>query len=552
MNIVYYALKILVPKAKAFEESTKDPIKAQRKFLFELLARNKKTEYGLKYNFSKLESIDEYQDIVPLNDYERVRPYITRMTKGETNVLTIDKPILFGLTSGTTGKPKFIPVTKYSRSKKADVMDLWLYYISKDHPEIFDGKILAIVSPEVEGYTECGIPYGAESGHAYKNLPDVVKGLYVLPYHVFEITDYDARYYTILRIGMENNVTTIATMNPSTMLLLCQKIGKMYERIILDINDGTLNKDLNIPDNIRKAIEKTLKPNPKRANELRLIAKERKDLLPKYFWPNIELIECWKAGTVGMYLKEFPKYFGNVPIRDFGYLSSEARSSIPISDEGAGGVLGINSNFYEFIPKSDIGKKEKRTLLCDQLEKGEEYLIVVTTPGGLYRYNIDDVVRVDGFFNKTPIIEFVQKGLNVTSVTGEKLYESQIVEAVNRATSQHKLFVEFFTAAIQWGDIPRYAFLVEFKENPTTDKKKGLLKSIEEELCQINIEYQTKRKSQRLDRPVLKVVSRGDFEKFRAKRIKEGSHDGQFKISQLTPDLNFHKNFNIEEEIYID
>ena len=57
MNIISYALKILLPKAKAFEEASKDPLKAQRKVLFEFLARNQKTEYGLKYNFSKIKSI---------------------------------------------------------------------------------------------------------------------------------------------------------------------------------------------------------------------------------------------------------------------------------------------------------------------------------------------------------------------------------------------------------------------------------------------------------------------------------------------------------------
>ncbi|MCK4462832.1 MAG: GH3 auxin-responsive promoter family protein [Candidatus Omnitrophica bacterium] len=552
MNIVSYALKILVPKAKAFEEATKDPIKAQRKALFEFLVRNQKTKYGLKYNFSKIKSIDEYQDIVPLNNYEMLYPYIERMTRGESNILTVDKPILFGITSGTTGRPKFIPVTKYSRSKKADVMDLWIYYISRDHPEMFDGKILALVSPEVEGHTESGMPYGAETGHGYKNLPDIVKALYVLPYQVFEIKDYNARYYTILRIGLEHNVTTIATMNPSTIILLCRKIEKIKQNIIKDIEKGILDKDLDIPGDIRKTIEKSLKPNPKRANELKMILKERKGLLPKYFWPNMALIECWKGGTVGLYLREFPRYFGNVPVRDFGYLSSEARSSIPISDEGSGGILAVNANFYEFIPKEDIGKSEKRILLCDQLEKGREYSIVLTTPGGLYRYNIDDVIRVDGFFNKTPIIKFVQKGLDVTSITGEKLYESQVVEAVNRATERHKLFIEFFAALIQWGKIPRYVFLVEFTENPPMDKKKDLLRSIEQELCHINVEYQTKRKSQRLDHPVLKVVSNGDFEKYRARKVQEGMHDGQFKIPQLTPDLGFQKNFNIEEEISID
>ena len=149
------------------------------------------------------------------------------MKKGEPNILTVDRPVLFGVTSGSTGEPKFIPVTKYSRSKKTDVMDLWIYYMSRDHPEVFDGKVLAIVSPEVQGYTPSGTPYGAETGHGYRNLPDVVKSLYVLPYPVFQIEDYNARYYTILRIAMEHNVTTVATLNPSTIILLCQRINRV-------------------------------------------------------------------------------------------------------------------------------------------------------------------------------------------------------------------------------------------------------------------------------------------------------------------------------------
>lgn len=552
MKLIYYAMKFLAPKAKAFEKTTKDPIEAQAKILFEFLGRNKNTEYGLKHNFGGVRSIKDYQEAVPVNDYHTLWPYIKKMANGEANILTHDKVMLFGVTSGTTGKPKFIPVTEYSRSKKVDVMNLWLYYISRDHPNIFKGKILAIVSPEVEGHTKVGIPHGAETGHGYRNMPGLVKNLYVIPYQVFEIKHYDARYYTILRLAMEQDITTLASLNPSTIILLCQKIAPLERRIIEDIEKGTLDKGIDIPDNIRKVIEKSLRPNPARATRLKEILKEKNDLLPKDFWPNLELIECWKGGTVGLYLKEFPKYFGNVPVRDFGYLSSEARGSIPVSDEEHGGILAIGANFYEFIPREDAGKKKKRILLCDQLKEGEEYFVILTTPGGLCRYNIDDVVRVTGFFNNTPQIEFVQKGQNVTSVTGEKLYESHIVEAMCRATDNTCCSVEFFTTSIQWGRTPRYVFLVEFTENHPLHKKKDLLKCIERELCQINMEYHTKRKSQRLDCPTLKVVSMGDFKKYREKRVKEGAHDGQFKVPQLTPDLDFHKNFNIEEEISID
>lgn len=551
MNIINYAINILGQKAKNFEETAKYPMKAQEKVLFDCLSYNRNTSYGLEHNFSKIKFIVDYQKLVPLNDYEQLRPYMLRIISGERNVLTAENPVFFSITSGTTGEAKFIPVTKTSRAKKTEVMNLWMYYMFRDYPDITKGKILAVVNSEIEGYVESGLPYGAETGHGYKNLPLAVKHICALPYNVFEIKDYVSKYYCILRIALEQNITAIATMNPSTILLLCGKIEKNQKKLIEDIEKGTIDSNLNITPKERKELEKFLKPNPARAQELRGILDKKKILLPKDIWPNMKLIMCWKGGTVGLYLKEFPFYFANVPVRDFGYLSSEARASVPITNEGAGGVLAIHSNFYEFIPKEDFGK-DRMPLLASQLEKGREYFIIITTPAGLYRYDIGDVVRVIGFFNNTPIIEFVQRGLNVSSLTGEKLYEFQVVEAVNKALDKHKLFVEFFTASIQWGNPPRYVFLVEFNEHSPFDKKKDFLKSIEDELAVLNIEYGHKRESLRLGYPILKVVEKGEFERYRTQKIKLGVHDSQFKIPKLTTDLNFQKQFSIKEEILLD
>jgi hypothetical protein len=222
MKIALLAMKALIFKARAFEASTKDPIRAQQKVLFEYLERNRNTEYGRKYRFSEIRSIGDYQALVPMSDCESLRPYIARMTKGEEKVLTADKPVYFGLTSGTTNHPKFIPVTKFSRERKSELSNLWSYYIAMDYPDIFKGKVLAIVNSELEGYTESGVMYGTETGHGYKNFPDFVRKLYAIPYPVYEIKDYGARYYCIMRMAIAQNITTFATLNPTTILLLCR------------------------------------------------------------------------------------------------------------------------------------------------------------------------------------------------------------------------------------------------------------------------------------------------------------------------------------------
>jgi hypothetical protein len=148
------------------------------------------------------------------------------------------------------------------------------------------------------------------------------------------------------------------------------------------------------------------------------------------------------------------------------------------------------------------------------------------------------------------LIEFVQKGLSATSLAGEKLYESQLNDAVNRSLQKHGLMIEFFCAVAEARG-SRYAFLVEFSERSAVsdERKKEFLATIEEELLRLNREYDFTRKAQILNAPVLRIVRKGDFEKYRAKRILNGAHEGQFKVAELTQDQDFEKNFTIEQAI---
>ena len=549
MELIRLALQWYALKARSFEKATHKPIAVQKRVLLTYLGRNRGTAYGKKWRFAKIRTVADYQRFVPLSDCGTMRPYVEQMARGEQNILTRDRPVFFGATSGTTSVPKLIPTTAFSERRNAALMDLWSYYIARDHPDVLRGKVLSIISPEIEGNTPSGVPFGAESGRIYKHLSFAIKHMYALPYDVFLIKDYNARYYTILRLGIEEHITNVAAINPNSLILLCHKIDLWRDRIIDDIEKGTLSDQFDIPDPLRSRIAKRLRPNPKRAHELRFILKETGQLRPRHFWPDLEVIECWKGGTVSVYLKELPTYFGTVAIRDLGCHSTEARSSIPTSDEGAGGVLAIQTNFYEFIPKEDIGKPDKRVLLCDRLETGKEYFIVVTTPGGLYRYNIDDIIRVTGWYHKTPVIEFVQKGLYATSIAGEKLYESQVNEALNAVVEKNKSFVEFFTAIIQTGEASRYIFLVEFTDNLLPEQKHAFLVAMDESLRLHNREYDFCRESEVLNAPVLKIVKKGEYERYKELRLSQGAHDGQFKMPELTGNTDFEKNFTVTEVI---
>ena len=553
MNLIQVVLGVSgYRQASAFCRHCADPLLTQETLLKRIIEVNASTLYGKDHGFSSIRTIQDYRNAVPANSYEDLEPYIERATRGEPKQLTADPPILFATTSGTTGIPKFIPITKTSRRDKSMAMRLWLYHASSTHPTMFDGQILAVVSPEVEGYTESGIPYGAESGHAYKNMPAIMKTVYAIPYEVFAMTNYSAKYYCLLLLAVSKNISVIATCNPSTILLLAKRGQEWQEQIVRDIRDGTVNPDLDIPDEVRAIVEDQIQGDPDRAKFLESCLERDGRLIPKEIWPNLALIGCWKGGSVGLYLREFDGLFDpKTPIRDWGYLASEVRGSLPLTNHGCGGVLTLETNFFEFVEESEFDSPNRTFLTLDQLEDGRRYFVFPTTTGGLYRYEMNDLLCVNGFYERTPIVEFVQKGKGVSSLTGEKLYENQVCTAVSRC---HEMIgsipFEFVVAVPEWGAPPRYVFLVEETEEEISSSCwQAWIEAIDRELRKENEEYDTKRKSLRLNPPAAKVLKRGEYIRYRRKRVAEGAPDGQFKMLKLNPDLEFPREFEVDRVI---
>jgi hypothetical protein len=527
--------------AKRFDDATRDPAGTQHAKLMEILQRNKDTEYGKKYGFGDIRSMADYRKRVPIVSYEDVRPFMDRITRGESNVLIAETPVMFNQTSGTTGDAKYIPVTPTCQGRDhSDQMRTWMYHAFKTHPGASKGKIVAIVSPAIEGETPSGIPYGSASGAIYAGMPGVVKAQYAIPYEVFLIEDYEAKYYTLMRIAVAENVTMIGTANPSSVIKMCEVADANADYIITDITHGTIRGDIKIDRTLREKIEAHLRPNPKLAHEL---AEKRRarglKLLPVDYWPNLALIGCWKGGTVISYLKKFPEWFdpdgrGMVPIRDWGLLASEARSSIPLTDEGSAGVLTVSTNVFEFAEVDEVESgtdpAEWDIKGVEQLEEGKEYYIFYTTTGGLYRYDINDVVKVVGRYNATPTIVFVRKGRGMTNITGEKLAVDQLIHAFESAAEAGMVAKHY----VAQPDMQRslYVIKVESPDLPE-DRRVDLLKHIDSDLAKRNIEWDGKRKSGRLRAPVLEVMKPGWYDRSKQALVAEGKRLFQAKTVLL-------------------
>ncbi|HEY0551372.1 MAG TPA: GH3 auxin-responsive promoter family protein, partial [Verrucomicrobiae bacterium] len=420
-------------------------------------------------------------------------------------------------------------------------------------PAVADAKTLSVVSPEVEELAPCGTPCGAESGHAYRSMPRAVAPMYSCPYETFEVKDYDSKYYTIVRIACGQPISMILTPNPSTVLLLAERMGQHTEEIIRDVRDGTLSARFNVADKIRQKLATVLKPEPERAAHLEKAASAGGGaLLPRHVWPEQKIVACWKGGNVGAYLQKFERYFRpELPVRDLGYYASEVRGSVVLDDAGPDGALAIGTNVFEFFPADASGEPQGPDLLrADQLERGKRYFIYVTTSGGLYRYDMNDIIEVTGFYEGAPLIRFIQKGKGVVSFTGEKLYEVQVVAAVEQALAARKGHYEFITAVGELnGDQPQYSFLIEFEGPVSAKEAEALLQGIEKALCGQNAEYAAKRESGRIRRPMLRVIKTGEFQRYRQAEIQEGKRDSQFKTVRLTSDAALAKKFAVEREV---
>jgi GH3 auxin-responsive promoter len=523
--------------ARSFQKALNDPVGTQHRLLLSILKRNQDTEYGKAYDFASLKSLKDFQVNVPIIDYENIRSRIDRMTRGEKNVLTAETPVLFAQTSGTTGDPKYIPVTP--TCQKGGVTPTWLHFARKDHPKMFDGKIITIVSQAIEGHTPSGIPFGSTSGMVIRELPGIVQSAYAVPYEVYEVADYDAKYYALLRFGVAANVTMLGTANPSSVIKLAEMTDRLADTLIRDIRDGTLSCDFEIDPKIRSVLEQKLRADPARASQLEQMRTHRGGhLLPADYWPGMALIGCWKGGTVSSYIERFPEWYdpdgnGMPPIRDMGYLASEARMSIPITDHGAGGVLTIHINVFEFVPAEDIDSRPGdpdswKFLGIDGIRVGQEYYIFITTSGGLYRYDMNDVIEIVGDHQGAPLVVFRRKGRGMTNLTGEKLSVNQLITAVANASKETGLDASHFKAEPD-GENSRYVFKIEFAETPTAGDARKFLHVLDRSLSELNIEWQGKRGSGRLKNPVLHVMKSGWYDRGKQKLVAAGKRLFQAK-----------------------
>lgn len=534
-----------------FKKATKNPKKYTQKTLRSILTYAKDTVYGKEHDFAYIlqaqtdkELFRRFQEKVPTNQYTDLQPYIERHKHGESDVLFPGKPLLYATTSGTTASPKWIPITeKYFKDTYGRRSKLWFYFFVKNRPKVFSGKSFSIVGKAVEGYAPDGTIFGSVSGFAQGNTPKFVKDTYTNPAIVYSIADYNARYYVLMRMGIEQDVTLIVSVNPSTMIELQKNLNKYFDDYVIDIENGTLTDKINLEPEIRAQLEPLFKPNPKRAAALRALKEKYTDITLKHYWPNLQVITTWKCANTRIYLDEVAK---NIPEHtywhEFSYYASECAAGLAV-DEGIDTCLFPHLNYFEFVEESEIGKENPRFYQLYELEAGKRYCIYVTTFSGLYRYNMNDLLEVGGKFNNVYKLHLIGKIDGIVSITGEKLSESQFIDALHQAEEETGIKLSFGIGFLDI-NIKGYRFYYEFADDEvSTEQMNNFNTAVDTILKNTNIEYAAKRDSLRLEMPIAHRLQRDSFEKYKAAMIAEGSRDGQFKLQLLSQDEKRHDKF---------
>jgi hypothetical protein len=552
-RLIAFAVSIVGKKGlREMTKASKNGKKAQADVLRRILTSAKDTVYGKEHHFDEIlaaqtpeELFSLYQKNVKINDYEDLRPYVERHKNGEADILFPGKPRLYATTSGTTKEPKWIPVTEqYYQDVYKRMNQMWFYTLLMNKPHVFYGPCVSIVGKALEGAAPDGTVFGSSSGIMQRDIPKFMRTAHTAPADVFYIADYKARYYAIMRMGIERDAHLIITANPSTLVEMQTNVNEFYDDYCNDIEHGTVGKKFPIPDNIRAVLEAYTKPNPRRAAELRKLKERYGTVLPKHYWPNMQIVNVWFCGNTRIYYEKIRDSFPpDCVFHEFSYVSTECKAGLVLKSNTEETTVFGHMNYFEFIHESDLENPNPKIYQLYELKEGQRYCMLVTTSAGLYRYNMNDLLEISGFYNQFPNIKFIQKVNGTISLTGEKLHERQFIEAVHETEKKTGKLAPFF---VGFADPQKsnYKFYYEFaNQDVSVTEAEEFTAQIDRCLQEYNPEYRDKRASNRVKPPETALLGPGSFERFKKTCVDRGYRDGQFKLNLLMQDEKRHAMF---------
>lgn len=547
MNIIQSALNFsfsLISNRyyKNFNRDTKKAAEVNKSVLMEILEMNKESEYGRMHNFKDIKDVKDYKRNVPTTSYSDYENSIERIAKGESNILTCEEVEYFGLSSGTTGKQKYIPVTARSRKINNSYMNFLnqgLLYNSipaakKGGRGMF---LMNMVKPSV--ITEGGIPAGAGTSEGIKAMKGILPYIWTSPVEVLEISEQQVSNYLHLLFALkERNLSYIASPFPSNIVQIFGVMEEKWRELIKDIAEGTINEQLMLAPKTRVILEKKLRPNPKRAEELKKEFMSGMDGICRRIWSNMHYVSCVAGGSFSIYINKLRYFIGKLPVFSSVYGATEALIGMAVKPNDTTYVVVPGSVYFEFIPLSEQDSEKPIALDLDELKVGESYEVVITNYSGFYRYRLGDIIKVVNYYHESPVIEFLYRKGQLLNIAAEKTQEAAVQHAVMTSVKKwENELVDYTVIQDLSSTVGFYKFYVEVS-NP-----KALLNNIEKNrailekaLGEANPRYLAALKANRIAPLKLQIVKCGTFQSVRKELLKKGASVNQVKIPRVIND----------------
>ncbi len=490
-------LKVL----EEFKEETKHPMENNTALLMQLLEDNKDTEYGKRYGFAKIHSIEEYQKRVPVITYDDIAPYLERMMDGEKNILTAYTYDHFNETSGTIGVPKVVPMTDKQSQVYARYNNLLNYGILRAEVEENWMKGRGFCTSSGNCKT---LKSGLTVGEASAKMADYIKGgkdafdamirsIYTSPLEGLNPEPgSDAKYIHCRFALMDRDVRGIITSFYSVIVLFLRYIEDNLELLIHDIETGTISEEVNLSDEVRRSLLTKIEPMPERAAELREAFRNGTDTpWVKKVWPNFTYLIGAGGDGFEVYDRLIKTHYTGGGVKNIysGVTASEGLWSVPSGIDDFDSILAPSAAFLEFLPV-EAGDDFSKIVTMDKLEVGKVYEFVITNLSGFWRYRMSDAVMVTGMYNQTPKVQFMYRVNRTINLAEEKTTEKALQIAVENTCAEMGIDLADFSVYPNTDVTPnRYDFLIEPLREITEFDMKALKESIYRHLIEANPVY---------------------------------------------------------------
>lgn len=489
MNITKFLNKVyFTPRLKEIELYTDHASELQAGVLRRLVRMAANTEWGKKYDYASIRTYEDFKKRLPIQTYEEIKPYVTRLRAGEQNLLWPSEIRWFAKSSGTTNdKSKFLPVSKeslqdthYQGGKDA----VAIYLGINPESRFFSGKGLILGGSHSPNLNSNHSLVGDLSAILIQNVHPLVNHIRVPSKEIALMSEFEPKMEAIANSTLHTNVTNLSGV-PSWMLVL-----------------------------IKHILEKTGKQSLEEV------------------WPNLEVF--FHGGVAftpyreqyRQVIKSSKMHYIETYNASEGYFGTQNNPNDPAM------LLMIDYGiFYEFIPLEDVGKENPRICCLEEVELNKNYAMVISTSAGLWRYMIGDTVKFTG--NHPYKFVITGRTKHFINAFGEELIVDNAEKGLTKACAATGAQIIDYSAAPVFMDEHakcRHQWLIEFAQMPDSPEKFAQI--LDDTLKEVNSDYEAKRQNDLALQPLEIIVARKGL--FHDWLDSKGKLGGQHKVPRLS------------------